>query len=103
MTRPQVILVEDDANVARLVQLGLRRQDIDVQPASSIADARRLTSGGNWDILLLDRRLPDGDGVELCTELRDLNPHGYIMLLTGDSTKESKLQGFDCGADDYVT
>lgn len=103
MANPQVILVEDDANVAKLVALGLRRQNIDVQPASSIADARRLTSGGRWDMLLLDRHLPDGDGVDLCSELRDENPHGYIMLLTGDSTNESKLEGFDCGADDYVT
>jgi diguanylate cyclase (GGDEF)-like protein len=53
--------------------------------------------------LLLDRRLPDGDGVELCREIRSKNPHGYILILTGDATKESKLQGFDCGADDYVT
>jgi diguanylate cyclase (GGDEF)-like protein len=103
MGRAQVILVEDDANVAKLVELGLKRENVDVLAASSLEEARHLTSRTAWDILLLDRRLPDGDGVDLCNELRHLNPHGYIMLLTGESTKEAKLAGFECGADDYVT
>ena len=103
MASPQIILVEDDANVAHLVQYALKREQYEVHPASSMTDGRRLTSGGNWDILLLDRRLPDGDGIELCNEVRDENPHGYIIMLTGEATKEAKLAGFGCGADDYVT
>jgi diguanylate cyclase (GGDEF)-like protein len=103
MARAQVVLVEDDANVAKLVELNLRRNAIDVECAPTLADARRLVSSRSWDILLLDRRLPDGDGVDLCNEVRGANPHAYIMLLTGESTKEAKLAGFECGADDYVT
>ena len=103
MDEPQVILVEDDANVAKLVTWGLKRENLAVHHVSSIQEARRLLSGGKWDLLLLDRRLPDGDGVELCNEVRDENPHGFIMMLTGESTNEAKLAGFDCGADDYVT
>ena len=103
MEGPQVTLVEDDANVARLVELGLRRQGYEVRTTTTMADARRLMSGGCWDILLLDRRLPDGDGIDLCNEVRDENPHGYIIMLTGDASKEAKLAGFGCGADDYVT
>lgn len=103
MSGPQVTLVEDDANVARLVELGLQRQGYEVRTVATMADARRIVSAGSWDILLLDRRLPDGDGIELCNEVRDQNPHGYIIMLTGDATKEGKLQGFGCGADDYVT
>lgn len=103
MATPQVIIVEDDANVARLVELGLTRENFNVRRASTIADARRLVTAGNWDILLLDRRLPDGDGIELCNEVRDENRHGYIVIITGESSKEAKLAGFGCGADDYVT
>jgi two-component system cell cycle response regulator len=102
MDSPQIILVEDDTNVAKLVELGLKRDGFQVQHASTLEQARPLTAGGNWDILLLDRRLPDGDGVELCNEVRPANPHGYIMLITGESSKEAKLAGFGCGADDYV-
>lgn len=100
---PQVVLVEDDANVARLVELGLKREGFGFRHAGSIAEARRVLGGGNWDVVLLDRRLPDGDGIELCNEIRDDNVHGYVMILTGESTKEAKLAGFNCGADDYVT
>jgi two-component system, OmpR family, response regulator len=103
MGDPQVILVEDDTNVAKLVQLGLKRENIAVRHASTIAEGRQFLQGGEWDILLLDRRLPDGDGVDLCAEVRGQNPHGYILMLTGDATSEAKLAGFGCGADDYVT
>ena len=103
MADPQVVLVEDDTNVAKLVQLGLRKENLTIRHAASIAEARQFLQGGEWDILLLDRRLPDGDGVELCSEVRPQNPHGYILMLTGDDTSEAKLAGFGCGADDYVT
>ena len=102
-TNPQVILVEDDTNVAKLVQLGLRREKIDVRHAATLSEARQFLQGGEWDILLLDRRLPDGDGVDLCNEVRAQNPHGYILILTGDDSSDAKLAGFGCGADDYVT
>src|SRR5215208_5056905 len=103
MGDPQVILVEDDRNVAKLVQLGLKRENIDVRHASTIAEGRQFLQGGEWDILLPDRRLPDGDGVDLCSEIRGQNPHGYILILTGEDSSEAKLAGFGCGADDYVT
>lgn len=103
MTSPQVILVEDDTNVAKLIGLALKRNDFAVQEAGTIGEARTLLNGGNWDVLLLDKHLPDGNGVELCTEVRDQNQHGYIIILTGDATSASKLDGFGCGADDYVT
>jgi diguanylate cyclase (GGDEF)-like protein len=103
MRGAEVILVEDDPSIGRLVGLSLRREGHHVRHVPSIESARQLLTSTEWDILLLDRRLPDGDGVELCHEVRRKNPHSYILILTGDSTKESKLAGFDCGADDYVT
>ena len=103
MRGPEVIVVEDDRSVARLVASGLRREGYSVHCAEALSLARELIAANEWDILLLDRRLPDGDGVNFCYEIRGKNPHGYIILLTGDATQESKLAGFDCGADDYVT
>ncbi len=103
MSSPEVLLVEDDPSVARLVSLSLRREGYQVREAGSIAAAREFLQDGDWELLLLDRRLPDGDGVELCREVRQKNPHGFILILTGESTKEAKLAGFGCGADDYVT
>ena len=103
MSGAEVVLVEDDPSIGRLVGLSLRRDGHRAHHVPSIEAARQLLSSTDWDILLLDRRLPDGDGVELCREVRQKNPHAYILILTGDATRESKLAGFDCGADDYVT
>ena len=100
---PNIILLEDDSNVSLLLTLHLRRARYAVRAAGSIADARILFNDGPWDIAILDRVLPDGDGLDLCPELRAASPHSYILLLTGVDSAEAKLEGFARGADDYVT
>jgi diguanylate cyclase (GGDEF)-like protein len=81
----------------------LERAGYDVRSAASVAEARALVRDMAWDLALLDRGLPDGDGFELCRELRAASPHGYIILLTGENSAAAKLDGFRSGADDYVT
>jgi diguanylate cyclase (GGDEF)-like protein len=98
----QVILVEDDRDVSALLTYHLKRAGHEVRTAESVSAGRELTASP-WDIVLLDRNLPDGDGLELCHELRAAYPHGYIIMLTGDARDEAKLEGFARGADDYVT
>lgn len=98
---PNILLVEDDENVAALLSVHLRRAGYQVRHAGTIAKARALAGSAEWDLAILDRWLPDGDGLDLCQELRRASPHGYIVMLTGDET--AKLQGFERGADDYVT
>jgi diguanylate cyclase (GGDEF)-like protein len=99
---PNIILVEDDASVSRLLTLQLERAGYAVQHTPTIATARELVRGG-WDLAILDRGLPDGDGLDLAAELRAASPHGYIIMLTGEDSAEAKLEGFARGADDYVT
>jgi two-component system cell cycle response regulator len=98
-----VILVEDDANVAYLVSRQLQRSGYEVRKAASLAEARNLVNDEPWDLAILDRRLPDGDGLDLCRDLRERSPHGYIIFLTGESSDSAKLEGFARGADDYIT
>jgi len=100
---PNLILVEDDENVSILLSHQLRRAGYEVAHAGTIAEARELVEDVDWDLVVLDRGLPDGDGLELCTELRASSPHGYIVVLTGEDSREAKLEGFKSGADDYVT
>ena len=97
-----ILLVEDDPNLSVMLSRQLARAGYFVQAASTIAAARELASH-SWDLAILDRNLPDGDGVDLCRELRLAAPHAYIVMLTGVSSEEGKLEGFACGADDYVT
>jgi diguanylate cyclase (GGDEF)-like protein len=103
MSAGEIILVEDDAAVARLVAFHLQREGYAIRVAWSIDAAHQLMREVAWDVLILDRRLPDGDGIELCNEVRAANPHAYILILTGEATEDAKLAGFGCGADDYMT
>ena len=100
---PNIILVEDDTNVSILLSRQLQRSGFSVRTAGTLAQARELFRNQQWDLAILDRGLPDGDGVELCRELRAQSEHGYLMLLTGVDSDEAKLEGFERGADDYIT
>lgn len=102
MRNQNIILVEDDANLSLMLSRQLERAGYHVRAAATIATARELVNGP-WDLVILDRTLPDGDGVDLCRELRVADPHAYIVMLTSHNSDASKLEGFACGADDYIT
>jgi two-component system, cell cycle response regulator len=99
---PNIILVEDDVNVSFMLSRQLQRAGYCVRTAATLAQGRELV-GESWDLAILDRNLPDGDGVELCREMRAAAPHAYLVMLTANASDEAKLEGFACGADDYVT
>ncbi len=100
---PNVLLVEDDTSVARLLTRQLERGGYAVRHAATISTARELVRSSGWELAILDRRLPDGDGLDFCEEIRASSPHGYVIVLTGEDSGEAKLEGFARGADDYVT
>ncbi|HEX6177614.1 MAG TPA: diguanylate cyclase, partial [Thermoanaerobaculia bacterium] len=100
---PAVVLVEDDPNVAQLLGRCLDLAGCSARTAGSMEAARRILRETEWDLVLLDRALPDGDGVDLCREIRAAHPDRYIMMLTGSASDSDKLAGFQSGADDYVT
>jgi two-component system cell cycle response regulator len=102
MEKPNIILVEDDANVSLMLSRHLTRAGYGVRSAESIQAARELFHEP-WDLVILDRNLPDGDGIDLCRDLRAADPHAYIVMLTANNTDAAKLEGFACGADDYIT
>jgi two-component system, cell cycle response regulator len=98
-----VVLIEDDPNVSLMLTRHLERAGCSVRTAGSIQEARQTLKQHEWDLVLIDRGLPDGNGVELCGEIRAARPDGYIMILTGANSDADKVQGFQSGADDYVT
>ena len=100
-----VVVIEDDPNVSALLRTQLERNGYHVAAAESLAGAREVLRIQPWDVLILDRGLPDGDGLDLCRELREAEPQGagYILILSGASSEASKVESLDQGADDYVT
>jgi diguanylate cyclase (GGDEF)-like protein len=100
-----IAIVDDDPAIRRLVGLLLTRSGYDTLELTTGTEARDRLLGGPWDMAILDRRLPDMDGADLCAELRS-RPElrmRYIIMLTGEDEQSDKVQGLELGADDYVT
>jgi len=98
--KPQVLLVEDDASLGEILRTRLLR-DYEIHWAKSKKEAQQaLTGGRNFDLLILDVGLPDGTGFELAQSLQ--NPRPPILFLTAQSDAESRLQGYELGAEEYI-
>ena len=74
-----------------------------IDHATSIREAEEATRQIAYDLNLLDRRLPDGDGAELIPRIRAMRPGARVMMLTALNSLTSKVSGLEAGADDYLT
>ena len=101
----RVAIVDDDPSIRRLVRLLLKRSGYDTVEFAAGTEAREQLAKIPWDLAILDRRLPDMDGLELCQELKSNAEFKsrYVIMLTGEDDQEDKIQGLDLGADDYIT
>ena len=100
-----IAIVDDDAAIRRLVRLFLRRAGFDTLEYTAGDEARAALHTEPWDLVILDRRLPDMDGVVLAQELKAKSEFRtrYIIMLTGEDDQEDKVEGLELGADDYIT
>lgn len=99
----RILLVEDEPEMARLIASLVAAIGLTVDHVSNLADAREATAQHAYDLLLLDRRLPDGDGVSFLPTLRATRPGARVMLLTAMDALNDKVSGLEAGADDYLT
>jgi two-component system OmpR family response regulator len=98
----RVLLVEDEAKLAALVARGLteRGDVVDVVGTGSQAVASALV--GEYDVVLLDVRLPDLDGFQVCRRLREGRVWTPVLMLTARTAVADRIAGLDSGADDYL-
>jgi len=99
----RVLLVEDDSRIARFVAKGLREQAYAVDVAVTGEEALYQTAINTYDLLVLDVMIPDPDGFAVCRELRSRAYRAPILMLTARDAVEDRIEGLDCGADDYLT
>jgi two-component system, OmpR family, response regulator RegX3 len=99
--RPRILFVEDEGRIAEPFSRALARNGFDVVPARSSAEALECFEGEPPDLVLLDLTLPDGDGRDVCRELRRRSEVPIIML-TARGTETDRVVGLELGADDYV-
>lgn len=97
-----ILLVEDDRAVALAVVYSLKKEGFNVNHASNLKIARTMINS-DVDIILLDLMLPDGDGYELCSEIRESGNEVPIIFMTACDDDANMIIGLDLGADDYVS
>lgn len=97
---PTVLLVEDDQKQAAALSRVLFEEMYEVSVAASLEKAVAALRSRLPDVLLVDRMLPDGDGLELCATARELGVP--VMILTALGSVSDRVAGLDAGADDYL-
>ena len=99
----RVLLVEDDARIARFVAKGLREQSYAVDLTTNGADALYQAEINNYDVFILDVMIPAPDGFAVCRQLRQAGIRAPILMLTARDAVDDRITGLDHGADDYLT
>lgn len=99
----RVLVVEDEAKLAHFLKKGLTEQGYAVDLAENGLTAEQYSADHEYDLVILDIRLPDKDGLSVANYLRANEYKGPILMLTAMSTTKDKVQGLDAGADDYMT
>jgi two-component system, OmpR family, response regulator len=101
-SRVRALVLEDDLRLRSLVVRTLTRSGLACDEASSIEEAEELMELHDYDLLVLDRRLPDGDGLDVCRRARKKGFANSILILTARDDPESTVEGLSDGADDYL-
>lgn len=97
----KVLIVEDEANMAKFIELELEHEGFTVAAAADGRIGLKLALEQDWDIILLDIMLPELNGIEVCRRLRNAKATPVIMLTARDSVID-RVSGLDSGADDYI-
>lgn len=98
-----ILLAEDDDNLGLLLQQFLKSKGFTVELARNGKHAYEKFNDGHFDFCIFDVMMPEMDGFTLAKEVRLVDPKVPILFLTAKSMKEDKLEGFESGADDYLT
>ena len=100
--RRTILLIEDDLDFAQQVRLDLTSRGYDVGHAGSKAEARTLLVLQTPDLLVVDRTLPDGDGISIISELRERGVHVPALVLSALGAVDDRVLGLEAGGDDYL-
>src|SRR5277367_1214386 len=97
-----VLLVDDDRAFSSLAQAALAREGWVVRLARSLHEARQALEGDAPDVVVLDRRLPDGDGLDFLAVLRSQLPDTPVLMVTAHGDIQSAVDAIRAGAGDYM-
>jgi DNA-binding response OmpR family regulator len=98
----RILLVEDDADLAQFIRKGLKEEQYAVDVANDGEAGLALALDNPYDLVILDIMLPKLDGLTVCRRIRDKGISTPVLLLTARNTVETKVSGFDTGADQFL-
>jgi DNA-binding response OmpR family regulator len=101
-TAPKVLVVDDEPVVVNSIRKTLARRAFKVEEAFSGKEALSLIAKGSYDLVLLDMRLPDANGLELITDIRKRKPSLRVVIVTGYASIDTAVEAIKRGASDYV-
>jgi heavy metal response regulator len=99
----RILLVEDETNVAAFIKKGLEEEFYTVDVAADGSEGLLMATTNEFDLMIVDVMLPELSGIELCKRLREKSIKTPLLLLTAIGSVESKVEGLESGADDYLT
>ena len=102
MQEAKIVIIEDDLDIMEVLSLYIANAGYEMFKAETFSRGRVLIEQHKPDVIVLDVNLPDGNGFELAQTIRQ-HSDAILIFLTANDTLEHKLEGFDVGADDYIT
>ena len=104
MTDPKcrVLCVDDHHDTSEMLQMLLSEEDYEVHTAATMAEACKMATQTQYDLYVLDKRLPDGTGIELCGTLTKITPDVPCIFYTGDAYEIHRREAFAAGAAAFV-
>lgn len=98
----RILIIEDEHKIANSIKKGLEQEKFAVDVAYEGDNGYDLASTEDYDLIILDRLLPNMDGLEICKQLRQQHIHTPILMLTAKGQIADRVEGLNAGADDYL-
>lgn len=103
MTKPAVLVVDDEPDICELLSITLQRMDLSPRTASNVTAAQRMLKSEQFDLCLTDMQLPDGDGLELVKWIQQYSPSVPVAVITAHGNMETAVRALKLGAFDFVS
>src|SRR5690242_9990743 len=99
----KILIVEDEPHTRRVLALNLRQEHHEVTECAGVPEARRMIQAGDFDVILTDQKMPDGDGLQVLAAAMEADPTVSVVVVTAFATVELAVESMRQGAFDFIT
>lgn len=97
-----ILCVDQDGKACALIGALLGESGFEAKNATTLTEALQLARSERFDLYLLERRLPDGSGIELCRQIREFDPHSPVLFFSAIARKRDRQRAVSAGAQGYL-